>query len=172
MTADVKYPFSLPDAKSAVEVLDRMAHIVKAEQTVHGSYVGDVVDEGRASAGALCGGHHFCAIGSCWFAAGVPIVESAAPWGLALTMPGAMIAERAKVVADRPFLAEARVALNEVAQQRLDSGSFEPNGIYAVESEENPDAIEVLFENYEVTTADLLAVIAEARANLVSDTVS
>lgn len=163
---EITYPFSLPNATSAAEVLARMRVIVQNERLEHSQYV--FTPDVKKSE-ALCGGHKFCAIGAAWFAAGARIVE-------ADVLEGVYTDDRDEFVPTLPYLAETRDALNAVARRYLSDIIAYPipalnskhfigrvNGVNPFD--EDVDALERLFETREnVTTDTLLAVIDEAIA--------
>lgn len=162
---NLTYPYSLPEAQSAAEIIARMRVIVQNERLEHMAYVREP-DEVRPA--ALCGGHRFCAIGAAWFAAGAEIKQD--DWG-AVTLEGISTYDRDYFAARTPYLSEARAALNRVAQAYMEDEYAYPfiDDGGADLPDESPDALERFFEcRQNVTDSTLLAVIDEA-ATIIED---
>lgn len=59
--------------KQAIKILNGMKEVVENEQLIKGAYITEeVVNKDLAKAGAICGGHQACAIGSLWIGADTP----------------------------------------------------------------------------------------------------
>jgi hypothetical protein len=182
------YPYGLEDAKSPVELLERMESIVMREQIVHRVYVSTEIDDDVQASGAICGGHRFCAIGTMLFAAGVP-VELERDFYEQEDSPAAYYPTIASQYDDRDHacdlhdhLMEARDALNQVAKEYIATGKYGDvydgfDGCFTPETaRNNPDPIEVLFENGVFDDDDrdkrgvdvLLEVIREAKSRVLA----
>lgn len=98
----------------AVAVCDGMREIARNEMLTRGVYVTDeIVRVDLAEAGAICGGHQACAVGSMLLAAGVR-----RRWRNGdQYLPGADVDARADYLRRHPHIQAAYDALNEAAER-------------------------------------------------------
>jgi hypothetical protein len=168
----------------AIESLDRMAQIVRNEMLIRGTYVDSEINEAKKAAGAICGGHKVCAIGSLWvgygvkyekrgkYVVGLPGVSDTKTWDYRKDDYGP--SARNIFVKSRPALKLALNALNESADAYIKRHKLE-----LMDASEFEDAIEALFEgtrHYEDDDSDdedtkvarkqLLSVIKSAKGRL------
>lgn len=154
----------------ALNALDGMYQIVEKEMVVKGHYVTGVVDEALASAGAICNGRKYCAIGSLWAGHGVRAVKDPwAEWGW--NLPGVNEgAERDEFLENRHGLRLAYNSLNEAATEWAEKNIASPRGREDVLETFNAP-IEALFEaeddfkedyDFELGRPELLEIIERA----------
>lgn len=112
----------------AIDSLEGMKEIVKAEMLIRSHYVDpEHVDQERKEAGAICGGHKACAIGSLWLAYGIKPDYQPPPTTLSgkgtWTLPGTdelfsvKGQRRAEFLRNRPGLKLALNALDDAAER-------------------------------------------------------
>lgn len=148
----------------ALDALEGMRQIVDAEMLVHGQYFTDDVDPLKAA--NVCGGRKYCAIGSLWAGAGVPIKRMVekdpdGDWDY-LALPGVEQEDREGFLRRRPALRAAYNALNDAAfSYALKHGLT--NKMRPKAEFEAP--VEALFESRKVTIGrnELLEIIASAK---------
>ncbi len=154
-----------PDLTDPHVILDRMKQIVENDQVIHMCYLSEeVVRPDLAKAGAVCGGHSACAVGSLWLAGDIKPVNDGTGFYL---LPGVLPGERGDALVDHPALSAAYDALNDAAEQYAADNDYElfTNRCYE-------GGLEILFETGknpdgdEVNPRELLAVIDIAHSIL------
>ncbi len=151
---------------TTLQVLSNMRQIVENETLVHSVYISERVDRpDLAEAGAICGGHHACAVGSLYLAAGVePDIDG---YGAA-SLPDAnqYHDDRLLFMADKPALLEAYNTLNLVAGEYLARHNLRfPAWL------DNGD-LEHAFEGARLDKAVILDFIAEAERRIALNAVN
>lgn len=109
----------------ALGALGGMQIVVNNEMLKRRTYISDCVeDQELAEAGALCGGHKACAVGSLLLGAGVKPTMSGDYADLPEANPNTLVSgrpsPREKFMADNPGVKLAYDALNQAAQQWAD----------------------------------------------------
>ncbi len=147
----------------ALAILDRFCQIVDNDMLIRGDYIDSEVSRpDLADAGAICGGHKACAIGSLWIAGGH---HPKAPTDYSDWYSIFDIDIRAKYLAQRPALELAHAALVAAAIEYADRHDYELTGEFS-------DPLEDLFEAAEnnigerIDPRELLAVAALARTTI------
>lgn len=107
-------PISKKTRDEALAALDGMRDVVKNEMLTHGTYVSSEIENHvLAAAGAVCGGHKACAVGSLWLGGGVRMKSL---FGGAV-LPGVEEEERRSFLRNRDGLRVAYHALNDAAER-------------------------------------------------------
>lgn len=142
--------------EKALDSLDGMRQIVRAEMLIQGEYVDDEISNPRRIK-SICGGRKHCAIGSLWAGGGVrPVFR-----GEMIVMPGVLSFERPTFLRSRHGLRVAYDALNAAARKFADD-----HGIDLDKDRSHDAEIEELFEGYweyRIGKRDMLTIIADAK---------
>lgn len=141
----------------ALDTLSGMSQIVKNEMITPNQYVGPVVDQDLAEAGAICGGRKACAVGSLWIAGGVKVEYSGhgAPG-----LPGVEEYQRENFLRPRPGLRLAYDSLNEAAFEYAERN----NRVRTITVSHWNAPVEALFESSKsLPKSELLKIINSAK---------
>lgn len=146
--------------QQAIDALNGMATIVRAEMVEQGIYISEeIVDPDRAD--AICGGRKACAIGSLWLGGGIKpdILEGPSGEIWDVRLPGTEQSDRNDFLHPRHGLRVAYNALNESAEAYMERHNPSLDTQF--------DApIERLFEGGDVQKDDLLKIIRSAKERI------
>lgn len=136
--------------QQALDTLEKFAQIVRNEMLMHGVYFdSDITNEKLAKAGAPCGGHRACAVGSLYLAYGVQFNPNRCN-----SIDGVLPYERATFMKDKPTLKLIYDTLNEEAgAYAVRKGLWHKSDLYSPDEDgdgykPSTGMFEDLFEDY------------------------
>lgn len=150
------HEISQTEVKLAIGIIERMQEVVRNDMLIRGVYLDSEIDLEKKEAGAICGGHRVCAIGSLWVGAGIkPTWDRFSGWYLPY------VTSRYIAFGQIPGLGVAYDTLNAVSVEHPMWSSVVTDLEEDDEGGLDYNAMEELFEGTKIPPQELLTTVTE-----------